>query len=290
MKWNYIFLLIFFLIDCNSPESTLLKYLYYTKNNKLYKVYFLLSSEDKELISYEEFIQQEISNFDKLLKKNTFYKIKEKVLSETKQRAKISVDIYQPDLILLFAYFPALTKSDITENEISKITRSIKIKEYLRIYNQEFNLIKEDGKWKVFIDYGRKKRVKELENLAKERYENDEYEESLNIVNKLLEFESYNKIGQELLIKNNEKIQFIKNFIKLDYYIEKNKILVKVKNIGNIIVKRLTIEIKYNTKNEIITLIGENKGKKYIEVEEEYTTFIDVPLIDFYLFIKGIDF
>ncbi|HOJ64719.1 MAG TPA: hypothetical protein PLE45_09895 [Spirochaetota bacterium] len=292
MKHKVLFLLLLFSLFCCcvlSPDFVLLRYLNSVRKNNLKLAYKFLSEEDKNIISYDEFIKYEKSVFDNLLKKNTKYKIITSTLSETKNRAMIKVDIYQPDLILLFAHFPELTKENITEEEIDKIARSIKIKEYLKIYENEFILVKEKNEWKVFADYGRKKKIKELEDLAMEKYKNDEYEESLNIVNKLFQFEDFNKTAKNLLIKNKEKIDYIKKYIEFSYYKKDDNIIINIENKGNMIVKKLTVEIKSSDKREIFYIIG-NEEKKYIEVDEKYSTKIKYNGMIEDIKIKGIDF
>lgn len=276
--------ILFFSCFNNSHNSFLLKYLNNVKNNKLKDAYKFLSEDDKKVISYDEFVNYEKSVFDSLLKKNTHYKIINSILSETKNRVILEVEIYQPDLLLLFAHFPQLTKEGITEDEVNKIAKSIKLKEYSRIYNQKFILVRENNQWKVFADYGRKKKIKELENLAEEKYKDDEYEESLNIANKLLEFDNSNKIAKDLLIKSKEKYDYIKNYIELNYYKKNNEVILKLKNKGNMILKRVTIEIAKN----MIDIIGKN-NKKFLEVDEEYSTKIKIDSFSS-IKIKGIDF
>jgi len=131
-------IILFFNCFSASYNYILLKYLNYIKNNQLKKAYDLLSKIDKEIVSYEDFSTLEESIYKDLLKNNTTYKIKNSILSATKERVMIEVEIYQPDLVLLFAKFPVLTKQGVTKKEIDKISKSINIKEYLTIYWNRF--------------------------------------------------------------------------------------------------------------------------------------------------------
>ncbi|MDR4505381.1 MAG: hypothetical protein MRK01_11410 [Candidatus Scalindua sp.] len=146
------------------PEKVLIKYLkaFYSNNHK--KAYIYLSNADKKIVSKEEFIrknrledpfQQEIA---KAISALSSYEITETRIGDGSATAYTTIT--SPDMpeVLAEIFGPFYGPKDM------KTTRQAMrhmLKQYLRKADVpmveksgEFELVQEDGKWKIFLNLG----------------------------------------------------------------------------------------------------------------------------------------
>jgi len=278
-KYYFIYILIFFIIiQCEkNHRKTLENYFRYLKNSKYKKAYELLSSKDKNIISFEEYNNEKsLSSISKNIIKRIKYNIIDISISESKKVVLIKVQIIQPDLVKLYTLIPELLNNNLNEKQIDKLFQAnegIVNKNYLKLF-EDYKLIFEENRWLIDAGYEKKKYIYDLFLEADRYYKDNNYIESLEAYNKVLDFElndfALNNKAFDRVEIINEKLQYIKKFIKINCDILKNNkngviIDITVKNTGTIVVKKIIVEFLFYCDGVIVykdkrgLLEGENQ-------------------------------
>lgn len=243
--------IIFFFRD--TPNKAAMRYFAALQNNDFQKAYECISSLDKSILSYDDFIKQ--YSFDeparKLFLSKSTYKITKTEIEEN--NAKLSVAITAPDgaaisMSMMADIFPvamsaAFSKDKETQEKLEK-TLQDKMVQKLNEGNIPFSTevkttetIKEGGKWFVNLNVKknkeREKLLDEAKQYEKERKLNkakEKYEEILKLQGNSVEVEGKIKELDNEIESFKEKQEYIKKItlknvkvIDYDEWIEKGK-------------------------------------------------------------------
>lgn len=184
----FLCLLLLILAACSgeSPESVLSSYMEAKISGDFQRAYQLLSAEDRQVKSLEEFRGAENASdmqaLTDLVQEHTSYEIQDVQMDGDKATA--AVDIKIPDLsgmmgdFLALAFQSAFSGEDAQpdEKEIEKMLEKYKGKDMpTKTETFTFQLRKEGDGWKVFLDWKKEQLLKEAHSLEEE----EKYAEAL---------------------------------------------------------------------------------------------------------------
>lgn len=213
-----------------NPSKVLSKYFDASIHGRYEEAYQYLSTSDKAVKSLQEYLSEqseEESPFMEALVSKISYNIKDVEISG--DHAKADVVVTEPDLGSIFVDVMGVAlasafgdKKDTDEME-KKLAEKYKGKDIpMTTVTQPFNLVKEEGGWKIFFDWETKKKVNEALSQAKKLEEDgklyaarDKYEEALKLNNNIVEASA----------KVDELNKKIRLFEEKQAYINKVKIL-----------------------------------------------------------------
>ena len=149
-----------------NPEDVLIKYLNALYSNNLKKTYRYMSKADRETISEKEFIKQN-SLDDPFFRETskTILKLSKFEVNETKidgDRAIVNLTTIAPDMprVLADIFGPFHGRKDMENPEEAM---RYMLQQYLKKGdvpmtedNRKFTLVKENGKWKIFLGFNKK--------------------------------------------------------------------------------------------------------------------------------------
>jgi hypothetical protein len=265
MSFNRIFFIffIFLFFSCsdNSYEKVMEEYFTAIKSEDFNKAYSFLSSEDKAVLPIEEFSKKDESALVRKINRNINYKIIYSNIYETKNSATVHVEVNKISLMKLYHIIPALAAKELTEKDIENIF--LENKRIIKSCNTKdlakFNLVKENGAWKINAGFGIKKRIDELfEEAAKLLSEND-YDAALSKYKNILDFDDTNSDALNKISSIEEKKSLIDKSIKANIDSWKSSggkafINISVENKGNIAIKKVYAKFIFlNNKNEVFT-------------------------------------
>lgn len=213
------------------PKEVVLKFLEYQLNNDTKNMYELISTDDKQYKTYEDFHAEKYNDnpFFHFLKGDTSFTISS--VAQEQEKAKVTAEVEMPNLMQIFMSIAMKneTKSEKKRNDLIlkklKDTNISKIPKHKTIL--DFSLVKEHGDWKIYEEWGEEAKEAQKEALAK-------------------------------IEKENKKKEYIKTSIKL-YAIEAKRydtydgkvpgVNFKIQNIGKLTLKEVQVTVYFNDKN-----------------------------------------
>ena len=254
--------LLLFLTSCKKDYvKTLENYLKYLRKGNYKEAYTILSSRDKNVVSYQNFSNNDNETpISRNIGKRILYKIKESSFSETGTIARVNVLVKKIDLKKAYYLIPELMNENLSEKDIDRVFRGKNkiLKSCYISNNVEYKLILEDNEWKIFADFERKKSISILLDEADEYFKNNDYNSALKLYEDVLDFDESNINALDNLMQIKEKLNYTKNFLEINHRIfEKNekgaKIALSMVNNGTIVVKSIFIDfVFYDSSNKVI--------------------------------------
>lgn len=253
-KYSIFIFLIFTIIQCkNDYENTIEKYFDYLKKENYIKAYSFFSTDDKRLISLDEYINEKDSSpISKNIIKRIKYNIIESRLSENKKSVLVKVEIREPDLLKIYKILPELLNIENNKKTIDKIfKKNIKIIDNnYKVKYENYKLVFEENKWVIYADYKKKKYLFELFEEAEKLFKDYFFKEALVIYERILEFNENDNYAIDRVIKIKEKIYYIEKYIEFDYEIlkkNKNGVIIDIVliNKGTIVVKKAVTDFLF---------------------------------------------
>lgn len=233
--------------------------------------YDLLSDSDKKAKSMEQFKKEESSEFGlfftEAVRKSSVFKIIDS--AESGNEAVINVEITQDDYSSLAA---GMLGAAFT-GDLAKKLRKYKENAQKKTITKTFNLIRENNQWRVFFNWEKEAKMKELTEKADSLKKDGKFEAALEIYNEIIKLDSLNEnalqnikeINKEIK-KLQEKREYMKKISIYDFsakYYESflegkvPGIVFKVKNNGD---RELSlIEVTIYFKDEANVVIYESK-------------------------------
>tara|TARA_X000000950_G_scaffold18984_1_gene20551 strand:- start:406 stop:1503 length:1098 start_codon:yes stop_codon:yes gene_type:complete len=219
----------------SDANLTALAYVKSSKNLDFNSTYGLLSQEDKNILSkedYQEFKKPKVMiEIAKAIALKSEYKIKESSIAE--KSATVIIEISSPDYSSLFqsivasafrSTFDTSKENDEQLKDFSKdISKLIDDSDVPKqIINQSVQLVLENNEWKVSeglkVAYQKrinKEKINELLKIASSLYKEKKYSESINTYKKILNIDDSNEKALSSMKKIEDKLAEEK--IKQDY-------------------------------------------------------------------------
>jgi tetratricopeptide (TPR) repeat protein len=288
---NLLLILALFIVSCSSGEASKLSdanlvALSYVKNSKnldFNLAYELLSEEDKNVLSKEDYTKfkepEVMMEIAKAVALQSEYKIKETSIEE--KSANVIVEISSPDYSFLFqsivasAFRSAFDTSKETDNQLEDFSKDVsKLIEDgdvpKQIIDQSIQLVLENNEWKVSeglkVAYQKSintKKVDELLSIASSLDKKKKYSEAINTYKEILSIDDSNTDAISSMKKVEGKLAEQK--IKQDYI---NKI-----EIFDFIATRINT---YSSKNvPAVRFAIRNNGNRSLDEVEVTVYFYD---------------
>ena len=273
-------LIILSLISCDKisgpgPKEVLSKYLDASLKGRYEEAYGYVSSADKSIKTLDEYIRENKKN-DGPLAKALSSTISFKVLNvtETGEKAEANVEITLPDFGVIFTDLMGAAFSSAFGNKDEKQIEQALAKKYesgnvpTTTQKQTFQLVKEQGEWKVFLDWKTEKIKKEkqakiqklldeAEQLKKEKKlygALDKYQQVLKLDSEMVEAQKGIEETKKEIESFKEKQEYIKNLVLYDlkakYYTtifdeRVPGVGFKIKNKGNRTLKEVEVTVYF---------------------------------------------
>ena len=253
------------LVSCGASKASdaVLKYLKAESNSDYDTAYSLISENDKNVKTLEEFKKEESSEFGlftEAVRKSTTFKIIDS--TETGNAAMVKVEITQDDYSSAISELLGAAFSGSNNDDLTKKAENLKNKVSKKTIEKAYNLIKENGQWVIFFDWEKELKIKSLMEEVGSLEEDGDYEK---LVSKYDEILSLDPANNGILSKKNsvvEKINYMSNVVVYDFvskYYERYLggkdagVVFKIKNNGNKELKKiqLTVYFKDNSGNII---------------------------------------
>lgn len=207
---------VYFLAGCanllSNPKDVLSKYLDAELHGKHEEAYQYISNKDKSVKTKEQYLsgeKDEPSPFVQMFASRISYKIRNMTISGT--QAKADVEITAPDVASMFGdmFGVALTTAMGGQDEKkleTALTEKYKDKSLpMTTYTESFNLIKESGSWRVFLDWATKDKVEATLKQAKQLEESkrlydakQKYQEVLELDAKAVEASKIQELDSKI--------------------------------------------------------------------------------------------
>ncbi len=310
MKNLFVLILALFIVSCSSGEASKLSdanlvALSYVKNSKnldFNLAYELLSEEDKNFLSkedYKKFKEPEVMmEIAKAVALQSEYKIKETSIEE--KSANVIVEISSPDYSFLFqnivasAFRSAFDTSKENDNQLEDFSKDVsKLIEDgdvpKQIIDQSIQLVLENNEWKVSEGLKVAYKIDELLGIASSLDKKKKYSEAINTYKEILNIDDSNadaissikkvegklaeqKIKQDYINKI-EIFDFIAT--RIDTYLSKDVPAVRfaIRNNGNRSLDKVEVTVYFYDAND--NAIFE---KKYLPVLASSYVSNDGPL------------
>ncbi len=164
----------------SGPKDVVHKYLDASLQNRSEEAYKYVSAEDKSAKSLEEYNDEttaEAKNYGKYWSEVTARNVSFNVLTiqEAGDSATAEVEITRPDMGAMFTEFMGAAFKSAFGGEKNEDLEKELMKKYenedfpTTTKKEHFNLVKEKGEWKVFLDWKGQKEAREQENELREK-------------------------------------------------------------------------------------------------------------------------
>ena len=256
----------------SNPSDVLSKYLDARYNFEHKKAYSYLSKEDTSVKSIDEYLSEKKDNeapISKVFADKIDYKITK--VEKNKDKAKAIVELTVPDGQQIFgdlmgSFLSKLFNEDFDEEKIaSKIKEKYKDEGIpMTTKKDTMNLVKEENKWRVYLNWKAEKQKKKIKNLLSEAEELEEENpnKAIKKYKKILEFDSQlvNQIKGVKKIENKistieEQQKYLENKIQLydlnaeyyDTFLEDNipGVTFKLKNNGERTLTEISVTVYF---------------------------------------------
>lgn len=285
------FLLFLLLLSCVnvSPEKQIIEYLDYIKAEKYDKAYSLLSKTDQNAVTLEEFSAYS-SSIDRVIIRRTSNKIVKSSMSESGSSVTATVEVTKIDMRKLFLNIPELaTERKLSVKEVERIMNKNRnnLKKCAIVFNKDYKLINEDGKWVIKADLDIIKYINDNLKSAIEFEKNGEYDKAMSAIEKIIDYEEVDRKAVDIYSTAMEKDNYKKNYLKLFYKLENSTIVARITNTGTYALKELSAKMEVydngSLKDEaLLTPISKEKEKTlgYNEITEARHTFENITSKD----------
>jgi len=288
-----IFCLFLFLslLNCGnvSPEKQIIEYLDYIKAEKYDKAYSLLSKTDQNAVTLEEFSAYS-SSIDRVIIRRTSNKIVKSSMSESGSSVTATVEVTKIDMRKLFLNIPELaTEKKLSVKEVERIMNKNgnNLKKCAIVFNKDYKMINEDGKWVIKADLDIIKYINDNLKSAIEFEKNGEYDKAMSAIEKIIDYEEVDRKAVDIYSAAMEKDNYKKNYLKLSYKLENATIVARITNTGTYALKELSAKMEVydngSLKDEaLLTPISKEKEKTlgYNEITEARHTFENITSKD----------
>lgn len=285
------FLLFLLLLSCVnvSPEKQIIEYLDYIKAEKYDKAYSLLSKTDQNAVTLEEFSAYS-SSIDRVIIRRTSNKIVKSSMSESGSSVTATVEVTKIDMRKLFLNIPELaTEKKLSVKEVERIMNKNgnNLKKCAIVFNKDYKMINEDGKWVIKADLDIIKYINDNLKSAIEFEKNGEYDKAMSAIEKIIDYEEVDRKAVDIYSAAMEKDNYKKNYLKLSYKLENATIVARITNTGTYALKELSVKMEvYDNgalKDEaLLTPVSKEKEKTlgYNEITEARHTFENITSKD----------
>lgn len=284
-----IFCLFLFLslLNCGnvSPEKQIIEYLDYIKAEKYDKAYSLLSKTDQNAVTLEEFSAYS-SSIDRVIIRRTSNKIVKSSMSESGSSVTATVEVTKIDMRKLFLNIPELaTEKKLSVKEVERIMNKNgnNLKKCAIVFNKDYKMINEDGKWVIKADLDIIKYINDNLKSAIEFEKNGEYDKAMSAIEKIIDYEEVDRKAVDIYSAAMEKDNYKKNYLKLSYKLENATIVARVTNTGSYALKELSVKIDIYADDKLkeealLTPVNRESGKTlgFEETAEASREFIEL--------------
>lgn len=196
-----------------SPKDVLMKYLdSYSKGNYS-ESYQLLSSKDKNFKNQKEYETEFIDNpFAKIFAGKISFNVKDVKVSGS--NAEVMVEITAPDMskamgdLMGAAFASAFSDKKDTKAMEKMITEKLKDKSLpMTTTNDKYNLVKEEGGWRVFLNWEGQKKARDIAAEAANLEKSKKLVEAKAKYLEALSMDNHNTTVQQKLAQIDKKIE-----------------------------------------------------------------------------------
>ncbi len=291
MRKIFCLFLFLSLLNCGnvSPEKQIIEYLDYIKAEKYDKAYSLLSKTDQNAVTLEEFSAYS-SSIDRVIIRRTSNKIVKSSMSESGSSVTATVEVTKIDMRKLFLNIPELaTEKKLSVKEVERIMNKNgnNLKKCAIVFNKDYKMINEDGKWVIKADLDIIKYINDNLKSAIEFEKNGEYDKAMSAIEKIIDYEEVDRKAVDIYSAAMEKDNYKKNYLKLSYKLENATIVARITNTGTYALKELSAKMEVydngSLKDEaLLTPISKEKEKTlgYNEITEARHTFENITSKD----------
>lgn len=295
MRYSVLILILSVALGCkgigSGPDDIVLNYLNATLKGNHAEAYSLLSSSDKKVKSEAEY--QALMKEGNFLTVTYANKISYKILktNQSENKADVEVEITAPDLTSFMGEIlgEALSNPDLANDEAQikkKLAEKYKDLPMTKTV-QSFNLVKEQGGWKIFLNWEADKYLSEARELKEQKKYHaaiDNYNKALELNGEMVEAKTEIEEAKKEIATFEEKQEYIKEIELKDLKVGEGRkygfgepepgIFGTVINKGNRTLNKVQITVYFL--DEAGTVIGEEDFHPILV--SEYSFGDDKPL------------
>ncbi len=265
-------------VDRTDPNAVLNRYIKATNSSDYKTAYSLLSQQDQNSVSQEEYAHSD-SYVSTYISKYTTYSILSQTYSETKQTVTYTVQMNYIDLLNLYAKVPLLTKPNLSNKELKKIlNKNKKTFDLCRKTNQtRFTLVLNGTNWEVNANLADIKYVRQLRSQVLTYEKTGDFDQALEIIDRIYNQGAITEEMTNAYIRINEKKNYIENSLPIQRIFTDTSARLNVTNTGTYAVKGIDVVITYIRDGKPITSNQsmQLKDGDFLGHGAKYTFYVD---------------
>lgn len=265
-------------VDRTDPNAVLNRYIKATNSSDYKTAYSLLSQQDQNSVSQEEYAHSD-SYVSTYISKYTNYSILAPNYSETKQTVTYTVQMNYIDLLTLYAKVPLLTKPNLTNKELNKIlSENKKSFDLCRKSNEtKFTLILNGKNWEISANLANIKYVRQLRNQVLAYEKTADFDQALEIIDRIYNQGAITEEMTNAYIRINEKKNYIENSLPIQRIFTDTSARLNVTNTGTYAVKGIDVVITYIRDGQPVTSNQsmQLKDGDFLGHGAKYTFYVD---------------